>query len=91
MLSKPCGKGREKSAVASSMTEDLGNPEAENPEAGKERDQPSTVPSMEVPQPDDPAIESLIDVGESQNVLKQKRRKTQTDLAKISINTSVHV
>ncbi|KAH3776857.1 hypothetical protein DPMN_178291 [Dreissena polymorpha] len=40
---KPRGKGREKSAVASSVTQDLEHPAAENPEAGKEHDGPLTV------------------------------------------------
>ena len=83
MPRKPRGKGREKSAVASSMTQDLDA--AENPKARKEHDEPSTVeagalPSTDTRQPDDPAIESQFDVEESRNVLQQKRRKMQTDL-----------
>ena len=58
MPRKHRGKSREKSAVANSVTQDLENPAAENPEAGKEYDEPSTVPSMGTPQPDDPAIKS---------------------------------
>ena len=81
MPRKPRGKGR--GPVASSMTQDLDA--AENPKAGKEHDEPSTIeagalPSRDTPQPDDPAIESQFDVEESRNVLQQKRRKMQTDL-----------
>ena len=83
MPRKRCGKGQEKSAVASSVTQDPEDPAAENPEAGKEHDEPSTVPSTETPQPDDLAIESQFDVEESRTVLQQKRGKMQTDLTEI--------
>ena len=56
--SKPGGKGRGKSALARSVTQDIENLAAENSEAGKEHDEPLTVSSKETPQPDDPAIES---------------------------------
>ena len=88
MPRKTRGKGRENSAVASSVTQDLENPAAVNPEAGKEQDEPSTVPSTEIPQPDDPAIESHFHVEESRNVLQQKRRKMQTDLTEVKPDES---
>ena len=91
MPHKPRGKGREKSAVGSSVTEDLENSAAENLQAGKEHDEPSIVPSTEAPQPDDRSIEFQFNVEESRNVLRQKHGKIQTDFAEISINTSVHV
>ena len=85
MPRKPRGKGREKSAVASSETQDLNNRAAENPETGKNHDEPSTVKagalsSTETPQPNEPSIESQCNVDENRNVLQQKRRKMQTDL-----------
>ncbi|KAH3712253.1 hypothetical protein DPMN_071941 [Dreissena polymorpha] len=85
MPRKPRGKGHEKSAVASFVTQDLEHPAAENHEAGKEHYKPSTVeaaalPSTKTPQPDDSSIESKFDVEDSRNVLQQKRRKMQTDL-----------
>lgn len=85
MPRKPRGKGREKSAVASFETQDLENRAAENPEIGKNHDEPSTVKagalsSTETPQPNEPSIKSQCNVDENRNVLQQKRRKMQTDL-----------
>ncbi|XP_062591350.1 uncharacterized protein LOC134259658 [Saccostrea cucullata] len=90
MPRKPRGRGREK--VASSVTQDPTNPAEENPEAGNEHDEPSTVeagalPSTETPQPDDPSVE--FNVEESSNVLQQKRRKMQADLTEDQEQTMV--
>jgi hypothetical protein len=91
---KPRGKGRKKLWLQTPRLKNLKIlqqkiPRPENNMTGPSSVEAEALPSTEIPQPDDPAIEPQSGVEEVPNVPQQKRRKMLTDLTEDQEQTMV--